>query len=589
MLPGHHTHTKRTAFLLVLLVALPLSVLAEATEEELTEARDEFNQLWHAAAETTKRRATLEASLATFDSRVAGARKDLARAAQERKAIRERIAEHRTFVEALQGQIQAADEAQAFYNAIVLSQKDDFVRFLQYMTAKDIAVHESGPAAGGDLLKHVLRGSLGDSIDDALARDAVIQARTRFLGQIRVLVNESTRVQDRLKEVAMELDKEMKLLEREHKTLASIVDEKSDFIDGSWKQKKLTEEELTYVAQEAAEANARIAAMQASLVNINEQLKDSKLSGLRAELATLQEKRAALEPERESLKRKIEAMRLIKDAASAAYKEAMSVKNTDKKLYKRIEEEQLSESHKREALATLQNQASGSGSAALTYQIAKLQGEIFILGQVLVYMKDGVPLEAAETYVAARNKADEAEAERAEIEKKLAEYSPEMAKLDEDIAAKLAEIEAAEKQFALSDLPPVFIWPASGPITAGYLDLDYVSVFHVPHRGMDIGVPQASPVRAVADGVVFAAKDGGLTGYSYVLIGHRNGYASLYGHVSSMFVKPGDRVSAGQTVALSGGRPGTRGAGYMTTGSHLHLEITKDGAHINPMSVLPGK
>ena len=127
----------------------------------------------------------------------------------------------------------------------------------------------------------------------------------------------------------------------------------------------------------------------------------------------------------------------------------------------------------------------------------------------------------------------------------------------------------------------------SGPITAGYFDLSYEAVFGVPHRAVDIAVPQATPVRSVSDGVVFAFKDGGLTGYSYILIGHRNGYASLYGHVSSSFVKQGDIVSAGQMIGLSGGRPGTRGAGYMTTGSHLHLEITKDGVHVNPTSILP--
>lgn len=588
MLPRFNIHTKRAAFLLVLLMAIPIAVLGAPSEEELTEARDEFNQLWHAAAETTQRRATLEESLSTFDSRVASARKDLEKAAEQRKDARERIAGHRKFVEALQGQIRAADEAQAFYHAVALSQKDDFIRFLQYMASKDIALHESGPAVGGDLLKHVLRGSLGDSVEDALARDAVIQTRTRFLGQVRVLVNESTRVQDRLKDVAMELDEEMKLIESENKTLASIMDEKSDFIDETWKQKQLTEEELKFVAQESAEANGRIAALQESLVSINEQLKNAKQSGLQEELQTLQARQAAIASERSSFIQ-VDNLHLAEGVALKAYQEAMSLKNTDKKLYKRIEEQQLQTSLKQESLTALEKEASGSGSTSLRYQIAKLQAEIAFIDQVLTYMKDGVPQEPAEKYVAARRQADEAERKSAEIEKKMSKYDPELKKLGEDVALKLQEIRDIEQQFSLGGLPPIFLWPVKGPISAGYLDPDYAIVFNVPHRGMDIAVAQATPVRSVADGVVFAAKDGGLTGYSYVLIGHRNGYASLYGHVSSMFVKAGDKVNAGQMVALSGGRPGTHGAGYMTTGSHLHLEITKDGAHINPMSVLLGK
>jgi murein DD-endopeptidase MepM/ murein hydrolase activator NlpD len=100
-------------------------------------------------------------------------------------------------------------------------------------------------------------------------------------------------------------------------------------------------------------------------------------------------------------------------------------------------------------------------------------------------------------------------------------------------------------------------------------------------------VAQGSPVHALAEGIVFAVKDGGKTGYSYILIGHRNGYASLYGHVSLAMVKTGDVVRFGQTIALSGGQPGTHGAGHMTTGPHLHLEIMKDGEHVNPLSVLP--
>jgi murein DD-endopeptidase MepM/ murein hydrolase activator NlpD len=80
---------------------------------------------------------------------------------------------------------------------------------------------------------------------------------------------------------------------------------------------------------------------------------------------------------------------------------------------------------------------------------------------------------------------------------------------------------------------------------------------------------------------------GGEKGYSYILIVHRDGYATLYGHLSSFLVATGDQVKKGQVIGLSGATPGTHGAGPMTTGPHLHFEVIKNGKHIDPLSVLP--
>lgn len=132
-----------------------------------------------------------------------------------------------------------------------------------------------------------------------------------------------------------------------------------------------------------------------------------------------------------------------------------------------------------------------------------------------------------------------------------------------------------------------FVWPVYGPISAGFKNKPYVARFGVEHYGADIVVPQGTPVGAAADGVVFLVRDGGATGYSYILIGHRDGYATLYGHVSEALVRTGEEVSAGQTIALSGGKPGTHGAGPMTTASHLHFEVIQNGVNVDPLNVLP--
>lgn len=134
---------------------------------------------------------------------------------------------------------------------------------------------------------------------------------------------------------------------------------------------------------------------------------------------------------------------------------------------------------------------------------------------------------------------------------------------------------------------PVFHWPAYGPVSAGFMNASYKKFFGVPHLGTDIVVPQNSAVYAAADGVVFLVRDGGLKGYSYILIGHRDGYATLYGHVSQALVSAGQDVTGGQQIAISGGTPGTHGAGPMTTAAHLHFEVIQGGVNVDPKTVLP--
>lgn len=134
---------------------------------------------------------------------------------------------------------------------------------------------------------------------------------------------------------------------------------------------------------------------------------------------------------------------------------------------------------------------------------------------------------------------------------------------------------------------PAFTWPVYGPLSAVFNDAGYKERFGIPHRAIDIVVGQGAPVAAAADGVVFLARDGGATGFSYILIGHRGGYATLYGHLSSFTVSAGDDVSQGQIIGLSGGQPGTHGAGPMTTGPHVHFEVIQSGVNIDPKGVLP--
>jgi murein DD-endopeptidase MepM/ murein hydrolase activator NlpD len=133
-----------------------------------------------------------------------------------------------------------------------------------------------------------------------------------------------------------------------------------------------------------------------------------------------------------------------------------------------------------------------------------------------------------------------------------------------------------------------FIWPVDSVhgISAGYDDAEYYTRFGLPHFAIDIPTEQLTPVRAAEDGLVVEVRDGGARGYSHLLLGHENGFATGYGHLFEMLVVEGETVLKGDIVAFSGGIPGTRGAGKLTTGAHLHFEVLKNGEYVDPEEYL---
>ncbi len=79
---------------------------------------------------------------------------------------------------------------------------------------------------------------------------------------------------------------------------------------------------------------------------------------------------------------------------------------------------------------------------------------------------------------------------------------------------------------------------------------------------------------AAAQGQVLKVKYGWNSGAgNYLTILHPNGVVTMYGHLQTILVNPGQTVSQGQIIALMGGKPGTSGAGN-STGCHLHFGVT---------------
>ena len=94
------------------------------------------------------------------------------------------------------------------------------------------------------------------------------------------------------------------------------------------------------------------------------------------------------------------------------------------------------------------------------------------------------------------------------------------------------------------------------------------------HTGVDFAAPSGTAVHATGSGTVrFAAWNGG---YGRMIeIDHGNGHRTRYAHLSSINVKKGDKVGAGDII----GAVGTSGR---STGPHLHYELMRDGRRRDP-------
>ena len=100
-----------------------------------------------------------------------------------------------------------------------------------------------------------------------------------------------------------------------------------------------------------------------------------------------------------------------------------------------------------------------------------------------------------------------------------------------------------------------------------------------PHSGLDIAAPQGTPIKAVESGTVIEAGDFFFSG-NMVYLDHGQGLISLYAHMHTVSVKPGDKIKKGQKI-------GTVGETGRVTGPHLHLAIIANQTTVDPLQFLP--
>jgi murein DD-endopeptidase MepM/ murein hydrolase activator NlpD len=139
---------------------------------------------------------------------------------------------------------------------------------------------------------------------------------------------------------------------------------------------------------------------------------------------------------------------------------------------------------------------------------------------------------------------------------------------------ELVEGHLSEQEHLLASTPTIA--PSLGLITDGFgRRKDPFTGRLAFHRGLDLAARRGTPVKAPADGiVVFAGRNGGLG--KTVRISHDFGFTTVYGHLDTISVEPGDEVHRGQQLGLLGnsGR---------STGPHLHYEVHVEGKAVNPL------
>ncbi|PYF12819.1 murein DD-endopeptidase MepM/ murein hydrolase activator NlpD [Rhodobacter viridis] len=269
----------------------------------------------------------------------------------------------------------------------------------------------------------------------------------------------------------------------------------------------------------------------------------------------------------------------------------------------------------------------GSGSAAaLRQRVGEMDGTVDLLSSAL----DTTARErdrATRTAESARAEADQALQERRQIEERNAEI------FDTLEGAVTVSMEPLDRMFRKSGMDPDDILReirrgysgSGGPLlsaaisTKGFVDnsedlarakgilkqLDEMNMYRIAvdqlpyaiplkggyrftspmgyrwgrlHAGIDLAGPVGMDVHAPADGVVTDA--GWENGYGQVIkLRHKFGVSTVYGHLSKIRVKVGQKVSRGDVIGDSGntGR---------STGPHLHYEIRIGGAPINPMTFI---
>jgi murein DD-endopeptidase MepM/ murein hydrolase activator NlpD len=168
------------------------------------------------------------------------------------------------------------------------------------------------------------------------------------------------------------------------------------------------------------------------------------------------------------------------------------------------------------------------------------------------------------------------------VQAQVAPPSPSLATAESPHSARVATPEAPAQESTIKTAEPAgglpsFRWPVRGRVIASFGPTPN----GLQNDGINLAVPEGTPVKAAEDGVVAYAGNE-LKGYgNLVLVRHSNGFVTAYAHASDILVKRGETVKRGQVIAHSG-QTGN------VTSPQLHFEIRKGSTPVDPSQYLNG-
>jgi murein DD-endopeptidase MepM/ murein hydrolase activator NlpD len=124
---------------------------------------------------------------------------------------------------------------------------------------------------------------------------------------------------------------------------------------------------------------------------------------------------------------------------------------------------------------------------------------------------------------------------------------------------------------------PRFHWPLRGEVVSGFGP----KADGLRNDGIDIAVPENTPIKAADDGVVIYSGNQLKSFGNLVLVRHSNEYVTAYAHAKEVRVKPGDTIKAGEVI-------GTAGQTGNVATPQLHFEIRKGATPVDPVRMLHG-
>ena len=353
-----------------------------------------------------------------------------------------------------------------------------------------------------------------------------------------------------------------------------------------------------------------------------------------SEIDALEEQRDALKAEREEMQAGIDELKNEQagvleqkralDEQNEVYRQELELIEEQVSLYTRLVDEKAAELEKATAAETEQlaiykqhvraMEENGNytylsiifGSKSLSELMANLDmiGEIMeadkrIYDQYTAAREDAevIKAEYEETLGQLADKQEEYEAEKADLEAKIAEASELIAQLEEEISSNydlylqvLAEEEALEsdiqsmiaeleRQEAANSITSTgtYIWPLPGYSPGSAYGWRMHPIFNEMrfHAGEDIGAPSGTPILAADSGMATVIPDNG-NGYgNYIMINHGGGRVTLYAHMSAFAISNGATVNQGDVI-------GYVGSTGNSTGPHLHFEVRVNGATTDP-------